>query len=110
MLRRMKRTRLTAVALLALGAAIWGACTAKQQNGQECLKNADCDSDRCIQYLCVDPNASRPTGGVTDSGTVVDTGAVVDAPKDSAPDAPADTGAADTGPPDTGAAMDTGSD
>ncbi len=91
MLRRMIRTRLTAVTLLALGVAIWAACAAKQQNGQECLKNGDCESDRCIQYVCTDPNASRPvTTTATDTGTpVVDTGT--------------DGVAADTAPADAGA-------
>jgi hypothetical protein len=102
MLRRMIRTRLTAVTLLAVGVAIWGACAAKQQNGQECLKNADCESDRCVQYICIDPNASRPgitTGG--DTGTpVVDTGAEA---------APTDTGPADAGA-DTMMAAETAAD
>lgn len=86
----MTRSRLTAwggATLLALVAAA-AACTAKQQNGESCLKNFDCESERCIQYICVDPNASR--GVIGDTGT-----------------APADTGVADSGPADSGAAETT---
>ena len=89
MLRRMNRTRLAA--LLVLGAiAVAAACTSKANNGEECLKNADCTSDRCVQYVCVDPSASRAP---SDSGAAAETAA------DAAPETttPADTGtAADT--------------
>jgi hypothetical protein len=93
MLAAMNRSRLTTwggVALLAL-VVVAAACTAKQQNGEECLKNFDCESDRCIQYICVDPNASRAPTTVTDSGA-------------------ADTAPADTGPADTGMASESGGD
>ncbi len=96
MLWRMNGTRLAALAVF--GLVVAAACTAKQTNGQECLKNADCESDRCIQYVCVDPNANR-VPSTTDSGTpAADAGA----------DVAADTAApADTGTPDTGTAADT---
>lgn len=97
MLPRMVRSRLIIVALLGLGVSFYAACNAEQQNGQDCLKHEDCESNRCIQYVCTDPNASRlkpsPDTGVA-AEAAVDTGAV-------------DTGAADTGAVDTGAA-DTG--
>jgi hypothetical protein len=100
----MVRSRLIAVALLGLGVALWAACAAKQQNGQECLVSDDCESSRCVQYVCVDRNASRPVA--TDTGVAaVDTGGA------------ADTGAADVAAEaaaeaavDTGSAADTGSD
>jgi len=104
MLRRMNRTRLAA--LVVLGAiAVAAACTSKANNGEECLKNVDCVSDRCIQYVCVDPSSSRAP--ISDSGVAAETAADT-APK---PDtAPADTGAT---PTDTGAetsASDTSAD
>ena len=99
MLGRMVRSRSIAVALLGFGVALWAACAAKQQNGQECLKADDCESARCIQYVCVDPNASRPAVTV-DTGTAVETGT----------DAGTDTGAETTPPPPTDTGTDTGSD
>lgn len=105
MLRRMIRTRLTAVTLLALGVALWAACATKQQNGQECLKNGDCESERCVQYICIDPNASRANTTVApDTGTpVVDGGADTMMAADTAPaDMGADTMMAAETPEDTG--------
>lgn len=103
MLGRMVRSRSIAVALLGFGVALWAACAAKQQNGQECLKADDCESGRCIQYVCIDPTASRPAV-VTDTGTASETGA--DAAAD-AVDSSADTSTPDTATTDTGS--DTGS-
>src|SRR5207237_1333661 len=107
MLGRMKRTRLTTwggAGLLAV-IAILAAGTAKEQNGQECLKDFDCESDTCVQHVCVDPNASRAVTTV-DSGAPADTGP---ADTGTAPDTASDgaSDGADTGPADTGA--DTGS-
>lgn len=98
MLGRMNRPR----------PAIWGgvvllsvfACTAKQLNGQECLKNFDCESERCIQGFCTGPVGPAPTTAVDSGATVVDTG-------------PADTGPADTGSDsgaDTAMAAETAAD
>ena len=95
MLWHMNRTRLAALAVF--GLVVAAACTAKQTNGQECLKNADCESDRCIQYVCIDPNANRVPSTTTDSGTASDAGA--DAADTAAP--------VDSGAPDTGTAADT---
>lgn len=100
----MVRSRLIAVALLGFGVVLGAACAAKQQNGQECLRSDDCESGRCVQYVCIDPNASRSAPS-TDSGTAVETGG------DAGGDAGAvDTGAPDTGAPDTGTAADTNVD
>lgn len=103
---------------LALGFVVWFlGCNSSQQNGQECLKNDDCESKRCIQYVCVDPAsgkiesdaateaASDSAGDATDSGTPgdstsTDTGSAGDT-------GTSDTGASDTGTSDTGTA-DTG--
>jgi len=91
----MNRTRWSALAVLGF-VAVAAACTSKASNGEECLKNADCESDRCVQYVCVDPNSSRAPAG--DSGAAD----AADAAPDAAPDtAPVDTGA------DTGTAADT---
>jgi hypothetical protein len=99
MLQRMVRSRLIAAALLGFGVALSVACTAKQQNGQDCLRSEDCESGQCTQYVCVDPNASRP---VLDSGTSAD--AAEGGPSDTAPveTGPSDTGAADSGGADSG--------
>lgn len=101
----MVRSRLIAVALLGFGVVLGAACAAKQQNGQECLRSDDCESARCIQYVCVDPNASH-SAPVTDSGTAAETGGDTGV-RDTGP---ADTGTADTGAPDTGTAADTNVD
>lgn len=95
MLWHMNRTRVAAVAVF--GLVIAAACTAKQNNGDECLKNADCESDRCVQYVCVDPAGQRAPSTPTDTGVATDGGADT---ADTAP--PADTGT-DTGAADTAA-------
>lgn len=111
MLGRMKRTRpaIWGGAVLLVAIAALAACTAKQQNGQDCLKGFDCESNTCVQRVCVDPNASRtPTtvdsGTATDTGPV-DTGTAMDGAMDGASDA-TDSGALDSG----SAASDTGAD
>lgn len=94
----MNRTRWSALAVLGF-VAVAAACTSKASNGEECLKNADCESDRCVQYVCVDPNSSRAPLG--DSGAAE---TAADAAPEAAPDTampPADTGT------DTGTAADT---
>ncbi|MBL8719576.1 MAG: hypothetical protein JNL79_26545 [Myxococcales bacterium] len=71
-------------------------CNSEQQNGQECLKSDDCESKRCVQYVCVDPAAGK---------TGIDSGTATDAPAD----APAEV-AAETTPEtstDTGTVADT---
>ena len=89
MLGRMKRSRLWGgVTLLAVVTLF--ACAQKQLNGQDCLKNFDCESERCVEHFCVEPPSS-PT-------TATDTGAVA-----------TDSGPADTGPAETGS-VDGGSD
>ncbi len=74
----MKRLRLTAVALLGLASVLWLACATKQQNGAECLKGSDCESDRCVQYVCYQPEQSKIALPDTGTATVADTG--TDAP------------------------------
>lgn len=93
MLPRMSRTRAAAMAVL--GVFLAAACAStKLNNGEECLKNADCESDRCVQYVCVDPNSSRipivDSGSAGDSAgeTAVDTGA---APAEAAAETAAET-------------------
>jgi hypothetical protein len=106
MLRRMKRTRTAALAALGLMIVVAAACASKQNNGEECLKNADCESERCVAHVCVDPVAaqvpsSSDTGVAAESGSdAADSGGGVDAPKDTNP-----ADAADAGPEtsDTGA-------
>jgi len=94
MLMRMKRLRLTAVALLGLASVLWLACATKQQNGAECLKSSDCESERCIQFVCYNPAESKIA--LPDTGTV-------------AVDAGSDTPViADTGPETATTSMDTG--
>jgi hypothetical protein len=85
MLGRMNRTRLAALAVLAL--IIAAACQGKLNNGEGCLKDVDCESDRCIQAVCVEPKAAQVPAGATDTGT------------ETAADAPAETAASDTAPP-----------
>ena len=75
------RAALAVSALLAFIGAVAAGCHSEQQNGQECLKNDDCESKRCIQYVCVDP----ASGKIADSGQPP-----VDAPSEAASDAPAD--------------------
>jgi hypothetical protein len=95
MLGRMNRTRLAALAVL--GFTLAAACTSKLNNGEECLKNADCESDRCIQYVCVEPTALHVPTPVADTGvaaeTAVETGtdAGVDSGKDAAAEVAAET-------------------
>lgn len=101
MLQSMVRIRHAAVALLGCLAALPFACAAKQQNGQECLKSVDCESERCIQFVCVDPDESKIPVGNTDTGLAAETGPDA-ADTGTAMDAPGDTGAPDTGSPDTG--------
>ncbi|MGZ5966123.1 MAG: hypothetical protein ACXWP4_00550 [Polyangiales bacterium] len=102
----MHRFRSAALALLAVGVALAVACQGKSSNGQDCLKDSDCESNSCIAYICVDPNASRPPfdGGTTTAETsTTDSGA---ADGDAAP---AETSAMDTGTEtDTAMASDTG--
>jgi hypothetical protein len=99
----MNRTRLAALSLLfVLGVA--AACTSKANNGEECLKNADCESERCVQYVCVDPRSSHAQ--LPDTGAPVEAGA--DAVPDTRPDTPADTGS-DAGA-DTATPSDAGAD
>ncbi|MBL8721868.1 MAG: hypothetical protein JNL79_38130 [Myxococcales bacterium] len=96
---------------LALGFVVWFVgCNSSQQNGQECLKNDDCESKRCIQYVCVDPASGKfqsdaATEAASDSAGDVADAATPDSPPGDA--TPTDTGAADTGTGDTGTA-DTG--
>ncbi len=101
----LRRTTLVVSATLALVAVLGTpGCHSLQQNGQECLKNDDCESKRCIQYVCVDP----ASGKATDTGVAPsDTGgaeAATDAPAADAADAAdapaeaeADTAKADSG-------------
>lgn len=95
MLPRMVRSRLIIVALLGLGVAVSAACNEQQQNGQECLKHEDCESNRCIQYVCTDPSPSKLKPSA-DTG-VVDAAADVAADTTSPPDTATDTGVVDTG-------------
>lgn len=106
---------------LALGFVVWFlGCNSSQQNGQECLKNDDCESKRCIQYVCVDPASGKiesdaATEAASDSagdagGDAADSGTADSTPGDSTSTdtgVGADTGPGDTGPTDTGTS-DTG--
>jgi hypothetical protein len=104
MLALMQRTRLAAAALLGLGVALLGACESREQNGQQCLKNDDCESSRCVAYVCVDPASSQPP---YDGGTTADTSTTDSGSTETAADsAPADSTPADS--TSTDSAMDSG--
>jgi hypothetical protein len=109
MLSLMHRLRSAALALLAVSVALVVACQGKQQNGQECLKDGDCENAQCIAHVCTDPNAGRPPfdGAVTASETSVSDSGAETATADAAGETSStDSEAADTGTPpsDTGAA------
>lgn len=97
MLGRMNRSR-PAIwgGVVLLGVASVFACTAKQLNGQECLKNFDCESERCLQGFCTAPPGPAPTSAVDSGATVVDTGPADTGPADTGSDSGADTMAAET--------------
>lgn len=109
MLLAMHRLRSAALALLAVSVALVVACQGKQQNGQECLKDTDCENAQCVAYICTDPNAARPPFDAgPDTATAAETAA--EAATEAATEASVDEtsttdGAADSGTPsDTGAA------
>ena len=106
MLGRMKRTRMAALAVLAV--IIAAACQSKLNNGEECLKNSDCESDRCIAHVCVDPNSSRVPTTTTDAGSADATDAAAADTADSAP--PKDTAIADSAEVGSETSSDTGAD
>ncbi len=87
---------------ITLGGVLTVGCQSEQQNGQECLKNDDCESKRCVQYVCVDPASGKTA---IDSGTTP-----VDAPADVAPETTAETAATDTGTAADTTATDTAGD
>lgn len=99
MLRMFRRMR---APLLAVSLVLVPACDADQQNGQECLKDDDCASRRCVGRICVEPGAGQPpfdSAAVTDSGSESASGdgdaeagadAPSDAPSESAPDSASD--------------------
>lgn len=73
-------------------------CNSEQQNGQECLKSDDCESKRCVQYVCVDPASGKTA---IDSGTATDTPAA-EVAAETAAETSTDTGTtADTTTTDT---------
>src|SRR5258708_12673039 len=80
-----------ALSTLALGAI---ACSTQRQDGQDCLKDDDCESDFCVAHVCVQPGAGQPTA---DSAPPVDSGSP-EAAAD-ASDAAGDSPAAPAGPP-----------
>jgi hypothetical protein len=86
MMRPMLRCAL-GLACLCCGLLATG-CDADQQNGQECLKDDDCESRHCVARVCQQPGLLVPPSDVA-----------VEAPADasdsadsaeSAPDVPAD--------------------
>lgn len=115
MIRRMQRRpiargivrRSWAVFAFVGASVLFIACNSKSENGAECLKDTDCQSDYCVQYVCVDPNAGKGVLPAADTGTSTDS-----TPADTAmPMDASDTGAGDTGSPmDTSTPADTGSD
>jgi hypothetical protein len=94
MLGGMNRSAVAAVALLGLITVGLACGVPKQPNGGTCLKDFDCEFERCVQYVCVDPNASKITPE-TDGGQPTDTAVE-----------PEETGA-DTDQPDTTPPEDT---
>ncbi len=88
MMPAMLRSRVLGLATLIVGATALGyfafGCSAKGHSGDNCVKDFDCESGRCVQFQCmyVGNNPIAP----------VDVGA--------------DTGPADTGPADSGSAAD----
>ena len=87
----MLRSRVGAAFLL-LAVVILGplACEFLRSNGQECVKDRDCISDRCVQEICVELGASQqvPTDAATDTVTTVE--AAADTPAETPADAAAD--------------------
>ena len=76
-----------ALTTLAVGGV---ACSTQRQNGQDCLKDDDCESDFCVAHVCVQSGAGQPA---VDATAPIDSGSGTDAPtdaSDSADDSPVD--------------------
>jgi hypothetical protein len=106
MLSAMHRLRSAALALLAVSVALVVACQGKQQNGQECLKDGDCENAQCISYVCTDPNAARPPFDAGPDTATADTGSA-DVASEAAAETSSETGTED-GATDSGTPSDSG--
>jgi hypothetical protein len=94
MMRAMPRTRVFGLATIVAAtfaiAHLAAGCSAKAHSGDQCVKDFDCDSNHCVQYVCMELGSSpvSPSG----SSTVT-----TDAAPEAAPDSATATDAAADG-------------
>jgi hypothetical protein len=98
----MQRSRLLGLATVLVSALAFAqlatGCGAQGQVGDACTRDFDCESDRCVQQVCVLPNTSPiGSGDATTTEAAAETGdAAPEAAQEAAAEAAAET-STDTG-------------